>query len=197
VATSAQDLPLITNHILPFAMADRHSVTRRHGMITRAMTRARAFYWTSLPAEIRNMILEAITQQKHPGWASSASVCREWQLVIEKRNFYQLKLQASCLDDFERLIIRQRNLVHHIRFDVELPTYACRACKRTSESAAGRNGDISKQIRGLFRILSTWEQPADGLIPFLTCRFSFLFSLSFSFLFFSFLVFFSFNATSF
>jgi hypothetical protein len=145
-------------------MTDRHIVTRRHGIVTRALTRARAFYWTSLPAEIRLMILEAITQQKHPGWASLASVCREWQLVIEKRNFHQLKLQASCLDDFKRLIVRQRNLIRHIRLDIELPKYLCRACTRNeSISRAGRNS--SKFIKGiwkLFRVLSTWE-PAKGL----------------------------------
>ncbi len=122
------------------------------------------FYWISLPVEIRLMILEAITQQKHPGWASFASVCREWQLFIEKRNFHQLKLQVPCLDDFERLIVRQRELVHHIWFDIELPGYTCRCCKRDeSMSCTLRNDSIvSKGIWKLFSILSAWKL-ASGL----------------------------------
>ncbi|KAK3325387.1 hypothetical protein B0H66DRAFT_529430 [Apodospora peruviana] len=89
--------------------------------------------WTSLPAEIRLMVLEAITQQKHPGWASVAPVCKEWQLSIEKQNFRRLKIQASCLDDFERIIQQSKRarLVQHIWLDVELPEYSCRLCKRS------------------------------------------------------------------
>ena len=118
------------------------------------MTRAKAFYWISLPAEIRLMILDAITQQKHPGWASSASVCKEWQLAIEKRNFHRLTLQVSCLGDFERLIVRQRNLVHHVRLDIELPTYTCQTCKTSwSLPRGGYNGTIiSVEVWKPFRV---------------------------------------------
>ncbi|KAM5348805.1 hypothetical protein ACJ41O_008628 [Fusarium nematophilum] len=145
-------------------MAGRYSVTRCHGMILRSATRAKAFYWMSLPAEIRLMILEAITQQMHPGWASLASVCKEWQLVIEKRNFHRLKLRLSCLDDLERMIIRQRELVQHIWLDIELPEYSCRSCEKyESFSGSGRNRSIiSSGIWKLFRILSAWK-PAGGL----------------------------------
>ncbi|GAB1317024.1 Oxoglutarate iron-dependent oxygenase protein [Madurella fahalii] len=120
------------------------------------------FSWTSLPAEIRLMILEAITQQKHPGWASCASVCKEWQLFIEKQNFCQLKLQVPCLDDFESVVgrsKRRKRLIQHIWLDVELPEYSCHLCKRIeSISWSDRNSSIiSNGIWKLFRILSTWE----------------------------------------
>ncbi|KAK4150191.1 hypothetical protein C8A00DRAFT_46347 [Chaetomidium leptoderma] len=110
------------------------------------------------------MILEAITQQKHPGWASSASVCKEWQFFIEKRNFHQLRLQVSCLDGFERLIIRQRELVQHIWLDIELQKYTCRRCQETeSESWTRRNNSMIRNgVWKLFRILSTWK-PGNGL----------------------------------
>ena len=145
-------------------MTDTYSITRWHGMIPRASTMTETFYWIFLPAEIRLMILEAITQQKHLGWASSASVCKEWQLFIEKRKFHQPKLQVACLDDFERLIVRQRKLVHHIQLDIELPKYTCRSCKRTeSDSWTQHNSSIISQgIWKLFRVLSTWK-PANGL----------------------------------
>lgn len=118
----------------------------------------------SLPAEIRLMILEVIIQQKHPGWASFACVSKEWQGLIEKRNFGQLKLQVSCLGDFERLVIRQRELVQHIWLDIELPRYSCRCCKR-EESFSGmeRNSSvISSGIWKLFCVLSNWKT-AKGL----------------------------------
>lgn len=107
------------------------------------------------------MILEASTDQKHPGWASVASVCKEWQQYVEKRNFRRLKLQVSCLDDFERVVRRgeRRGLIHHIWLDVELPEYSCHLCQREEScSWSNRNSSIiSKGIWKLFRILSKWE----------------------------------------
>jgi hypothetical protein len=110
------------------------------------------------------MILEAIAQQRHPGWFSSAAVCKEWQLVIEKRNFQRLKLQVSCLDDFERLVVRQRKLVRHILLDIELQRYTCRCCRlHESHTYTDRNRSVvNNGISKLFRILSTWE-PGHGL----------------------------------
>ncbi|KAK4034087.1 hypothetical protein C8A01DRAFT_19055 [Parachaetomium inaequale] len=145
-------------------MADRRRVTRRHGMALRASTIAKRLSWASLPAEIRLMILEAIAQQKHPGWASSAAVCREWQLCIEKRNFHQLRLRVSCLDDFERLVVRQRTLVRHLRLDIELLEYSCRLCKRQQSYSSWEQRNesiIGNGIWKLFRVLSSWK-PASG-----------------------------------
>ncbi len=70
-----------------------------------------AFPWASLPAEIRLLIFEEISRQKHHGWALCAAVCKEWQVFIERKNFHQLALQTSCLDGLEQLVIRQRPLV--------------------------------------------------------------------------------------
>ncbi len=144
-------------------MADRYSVTRPHEMILRNSIRTKTS-WIFLPAEIRLMILEIITYQKYPGWASLASVCKEWQLFIEKRNFHRLKLQVRCLDDFESIIIRQRELVHHIWLNIELPKYTCRCCnKQESISRASHNSSIiGNGITKLFSILSTWK-PTNGL----------------------------------
>ncbi|RTE78965.1 hypothetical protein BHE90_006540 [Fusarium euwallaceae] len=97
-----------------------------------------------LPLEIRLMILETIVQQRYPGWASFASVCKEWQHFIEKRNFCRLKLSVSCLDDFQHLVVRQRDLVQHIFLDIELPIPSIGYL-------------ISGGIRRLFCILGTWK----------------------------------------
>ncbi|RSM07412.1 hypothetical protein CEP52_005245 [Fusarium oligoseptatum] len=113
-----------------------------------------------LPLEIRLMILETIVQQRYPGWASFASVCKEWQHFIEKRNFCRLKLSVSCLDDFQHLVVRQRDLVQHIFLDIELPMYACQQCRGNRRPPNRRppiGYFISQGIRKLFCILDTWK----------------------------------------
>lgn len=109
------------------------------------------------------MILEEITRQKDPGWASCAAVCKEWQFSIEKRNFHRLKLQGSCLDKFRRMIIRQRDLVHHIQLDIQLPKYSCRTCEGTETHlwASRKCSIIRDAIWTLFAILSKWEPASD------------------------------------
>ncbi|KUI71900.1 hypothetical protein VM1G_11838 [Cytospora mali] len=66
--------------------------------------------WASIPREIRLMILEEISRQKHRGWASCAAVCKEWQVLIEQMNFYRLKLQRSCLQELEYMNIGSRTI---------------------------------------------------------------------------------------
>src|SRR5690242_766833 len=73
-----------------------------------------AFTWLSLPADIRLFILDEVSGQKHRGWAQCPAVCKEWQAILEPKNFSQLALEPSCLDDLETLVIRQRPLVQHI-----------------------------------------------------------------------------------
>lgn len=132
-------------------------------MMTRSRKRREAVTWTSLPTEMRLLILETIARQKNPGWASLASVCREWQHVLEKRNFHKLKLHVPCLDDFERVVSPQkRELIHHLYFDIELPRYKSRCCSRR-RTAPGKIGCIVKNgLRKLHLLLSTWG-PANNL----------------------------------
>jgi len=124
----------------------------------RSLEKPKPPYWTALPAEIHLLILEAIVQQKHPGWASAAAVCKKWQFVIERANFHQLKLHVPCLDDFERITLRRQHLVHHISLDIELPCYTCRCCHWSeSDTWTRRNSSIiSNGIWKLFSILSGW-----------------------------------------
>ena len=110
------------------------------------------------------MIVNTIADQKNLGWASFASVSREWHTVIGKRNTHRLKLQAFCLDDFEHMVIRQRDLARHICVSIELPRYTCRYCHTMeSKAAAVRNSDaMTWAIWMLFTMLSTWK-PAGHL----------------------------------
>lgn len=127
-------------------------------MITRSQTRLKALKWTSFPAEIRLMILSIIAHQKHPGWASLASVCREWQYVLKKVNFHKAKLRVSCLDDFECFIsTRKREMIHHICFLVELPRYTSTCCSKRSSPSKRISSVVSNGIWRLLSILSHWE----------------------------------------
>lgn len=116
-----------------------------------------AFPWLSLPTDIRLMIFDEISGQKHRGWAQCVAVCKEWQAVLEPRNFSQLTLQTSCLDELETLVIRQRHLVQHICLDIDLPRYGCPTCKQTATMSFHRYMIFRKAILRLFSILSTWS----------------------------------------
>ncbi|KAI1375988.1 hypothetical protein F4677DRAFT_459934 [Hypoxylon crocopeplum] len=114
--------------------------------------------WNSCPREVQLMILKLV-----PG--SYASVCKEWQAVIEKRNFRQLKLGVSCLNDFQRMTERPRDLIEKIWLNVELLPYACRTCAMLeSPTFRERNNTIVRRaIYKLYAILSTWEPTGHGL----------------------------------
>lgn len=121
--------------------------------------------WGSLPMEIRLMILEAIPGQRNPGWASCAAVSKEWQAVIERKNFQRLTLQTSCLGDFENMVIRQRHLVQYIVLNIELPRYTCASCNQGEVRSLGdeHNSIVANAISKLFSVLKTW-QPTGRLV---------------------------------
>ncbi|KAI1492990.1 hypothetical protein F5X96DRAFT_623834 [Biscogniauxia mediterranea] len=127
--------------------------------------RTRSSSWASLPTEIRLMILEEISRQKHRGWASCASVCKEWQVFIEQKNFYRLNLRASCLQGLRDMVVRQRHLVQYICLNIELLRYPCRSCQRTESSSqtSQHNSIVRETMHQLFSVLSTW-QPTCRLI---------------------------------
>lgn len=136
------------------------------GRMLRSAEKARASSsWASLPAEIRLMILGEISRQKHRGWASCATVCKEWQVFLEPKNFHRLQLQASCLEELEYMATRQSHLVQYICLDIELPRYTCRCCRQPeSRSWTSRHSSIIRaNILKLFSALSTW-QPTGRLI---------------------------------
>ncbi|OHE97217.1 hypothetical protein CORC01_07471 [Colletotrichum orchidophilum] len=114
--------------------------------------------WGSLPWELRYMILEIIMRQTS-GWGACASVCKEWQAILEKESFRQLKLQVPCLADMEAMIgVKQAQLVRHIWLNIELKSYTCRSCQNTESYSwiCGNNKVVREGIAKLFWILSRW-----------------------------------------
>lgn len=116
-----------------------------------------AFPWPSLPADIHLLILDEISGQKYRGWAQYAAVCREWQAVLEPKNFSQLIVKPSCLEELETLVIRQRPLVQHICLNIDLPRYTCRSCKQSATMSSRTFTIFRRAITRLFSILSTWQ----------------------------------------
>uniref|UniRef100_A0A0B7K6V4 F-box domain-containing protein n=1 Tax=Bionectria ochroleuca TaxID=29856 RepID=A0A0B7K6V4_BIOOC len=121
--------------------------------------------WFYLPVEIRVMILEEIARQRHCGWASLAAVSREWEAVLEPKNFRSFKLRIPCLGDMERMINRSAHLVRCVWLHIELQRYTCRSCTG-SESVSWsycHNTVVKGAIVKLFSILSSWK-PRNRLV---------------------------------
>lgn len=85
-------------------------------------------FWTSLAVEIREMILAALIQEGG-SVAPFASVCREWQAVIEKQNFSRLKLTVPRLGDFSDIATRKRSQIKYIWLCIEVQEYDCSNCE--------------------------------------------------------------------
>lgn len=154
-STFASNLPRTSSTLLPLSYCHNYRQRSFKPKMTETHDRI-AFPWLSLPGDIRLMIFDEISGRKHRGWAQCAAVCKEWQAVLEPRNFSQLTLQATCLNELETLVIRQRHLVQHICLNINLPRYGCPACKESASMSSRRSMIARRAILRLFSILSTW-----------------------------------------
>lgn len=122
--------------------------------------------WRSLSAEIRTLILDALIYGG--GTLSSlATVCREWQVLIERHNFSRIRLTPLRLVDFGAMVHRNRALVGYIWFCLELPDYDCTECAPPTDGDEDEDdyppiedtthGSINTAFEVLFSALSTWE----------------------------------------
>jgi hypothetical protein len=98
-------------------------------------------FWTSIAAELRIMILEALIQEGNI--AHCASVCREWQAAIEKHTFHSLNLTAQDVPIFEIMAARNLSLVKYIWYSITLQDYDCTQCDmEETEASSKANGAI-------------------------------------------------------
>ncbi|KAH6989369.1 hypothetical protein BKA56DRAFT_611630 [Ilyonectria sp. MPI-CAGE-AT-0026] len=100
----------------------------------------RVLPWASLSTEMRFMILQILTQENR-GLAVFASLCTEWQAILEKKKFRQLKLRSSCENDFEHMVVRQSGI----------------------SWGSSNEPFIYREISKLFSFFSTWNSTDDGL----------------------------------
>ncbi|KAJ3466629.1 hypothetical protein MRS44_004193 [Fusarium solani] len=119
--------------------------------------------WSLLPPEVRDIILKFLTH--HNNIAPYATVSKEWQSVIEKKNFGRLKLHPSSLDSLQRLTEQQQGLVKHIWLNIELKRYTCRSCRKMESltSIYANNKIMAEAITRLFFLLANWKQNGGGL----------------------------------
>jgi hypothetical protein len=124
--------------------------------------------WLIFPREIRLKIFELLAQDPgrsrngnistKTGLSRYAAVCKEWQAFFEKRIYRCLALTSSCLEDFNKVVRRQRGLVEHIWLRIELKTYDCSTCMEFNGLQRSTNSDIvAEAISKLFLILNTWD----------------------------------------
>ncbi|KAF6845430.1 oxoglutarate iron-dependent oxygenase [Colletotrichum musicola] len=129
-----------------------------------------------LPPELRALVVESLVdhwrygdEREPTSIAPYASVCKEWQAIIERHNFSFLRVMQNSLDQFESSVVgSRRSILTMIILDVTLPTYDNDPCekKETWEDKADNNRCFTKAVYGLFRILSTWfleEAHRDGI----------------------------------
>jgi hypothetical protein len=123
--------------------------------------------WLIFPREIRLKIFELLAQDPgrsrngnistKTGLSRYAAVCKEWQAFFEKRIYRCLALTSSCLEDFNKVVRRQRGLVEHIWLRIELKTYDCSTCMKFGSQRSTNSDIVAEAISKLFLILNTWD----------------------------------------
>lgn len=118
-----------------------------------------------LPPEIRVEIVKRLLDHwKIDGCdddlAPYASVCREWQAVVERHTFAELRLTHRRMPDFGRFVTgrRRRGCLGRVQLHVELPEYANDPCeeRETWEDKVANNTLFTHTWQQLFAILHTW-----------------------------------------
>ncbi|KAI5867440.1 hypothetical protein GGS23DRAFT_602530 [Durotheca rogersii] len=123
----------------------------------------------ALPPEIQLLILELLSSDGC-SLAQFATVSRQWQTIIERRNFERINLTLWRIPDFGHMTRRNRALVKYIWLSLELSEYDCFTCGARNMN---RNGNllpnrcgadeciIVTAMRDLFLTLSAWEPQGD------------------------------------
>ncbi|KAI9766216.1 MAG: hypothetical protein M1839_005006 [Geoglossum umbratile] len=93
-----------------------------------------------------------------------ATISRQWLYAIERRTFHTLRLKSTELHYFADILVgHRRTALAHLRFEVVLPAYDDAACARfeREKDRARNNEAFTDAIRGLFRVLKSWEGEDD------------------------------------
>ncbi|KAH7176877.1 hypothetical protein EDB81DRAFT_898368 [Dactylonectria macrodidyma] len=138
-----------------------------------------SFRWTSIPLEIRLLILQSVITecrgikqaahgQKSTSLASLASVCKDWQALFERHTFRRLDLDDKDLMSFANLTggknIARLDYIRQLWLRIELSAYTCLSChKQEAESTIIKNRLIFKSsFTLLLHVLSRWTPNRDG-----------------------------------
>ena len=119
----------------------------------------------SLPGEIRVAIVNRLLDywkldNDGEDIAPYAVVCREWQAVIERHTFSNLKLTNLRMPEFAQYVRNsRRRCLKRINLHVDLPEYFNDPCehKETWNDKMANNWMFSTTFRGLFSTLHQWD----------------------------------------
>ena len=127
--------------------------------------------WTEFPIDIKLRVFEILceshgyskahTTPKKTGLAQYSVVCKEWQAIFEKFLYRRLVLKQTCLEEFDKIVHRQKAFVEHIWLHIEPPRYNCRKCLEFGIRPAAIDAEkeiAGKAIKTLFSILSQWRK---------------------------------------
>ncbi|KAE9576854.1 hypothetical protein CGMCC3_g7133 [Colletotrichum fructicola] len=117
-----------------------------------------------LPPELRATVVESLVDHwryadEQESIAPYASVCKEWQALVERYNFSALRVTQESLNEFEAYMVgSRRGLLKQINLHVQLPNYDNDPCekKETWEDKFENNMCFTKAVHGLFRLMSSW-----------------------------------------
>lgn len=130
-----------------------------------------------LPTEITERIVELVCRDwrypyrwyiygNSPGAAQYAGVCREWQDLVERWTFRNLRLDRARLADVDRILCRRRQAyVCTVDFNVELEPYGREVYGEfeTAEENARNSSLFSETLRLFFDVFSRWAPGSNGV----------------------------------
>jgi hypothetical protein len=102
-----------------------------------------------------------------------STVSRRWQDHFEARIYKRVCVKSTDLDQFSRIVVGDRlAAISRLEYHVVLPTYGDEACAEleTDLEKLSNSEAFTIAIRGLFKILKSWEMDFDdqskrGRIP--------------------------------
>ncbi|KAF8464277.1 hypothetical protein BDZ91DRAFT_783710 [Kalaharituber pfeilii] len=117
----------------------------------------------SLPPELLSMIISHLRARElpHLGYervAPYAAVCRQWQPIVERFSFREVKKMPSTdLDKFADVFRYQhrRDALRVLSMVIILPDYSKQARRRLG---AANNQALTDAVRRLFEILAAWDE---------------------------------------
>ncbi|KAL6821042.1 hypothetical protein J3E69DRAFT_357362 [Trichoderma sp. SZMC 28015] len=134
----------------------------------------RGFSWDSLPVEVRQQILNRVIlpssgkRRIGPKVARYATVCREWQEIVETYTFRRLVLDPSSLSELAAIVGRNDSRLGYIRnlwLQVKLARYTCPACDKPEDKATQycNNMIFTTCIQSLLETLKLWDPARHGV----------------------------------
>ena len=119
-----------------------------------------------LPPEIRTEIVKQVLDHWVVGGDSEAvapyaTVCREWQSIIERYTFSNLKISLRRIPQFAQLVTHnRRRCLRRIHLHVELPEYLNDPCeeRETWVDKVENNRLFTSTLGDLFACLHEWDE---------------------------------------